>query len=73
MHLNTLYGIFGRKLETIQTINIFNKDLYNYISTKFIKSIITINDNISTLLINNNLNINLIKDLNLIFESNFSS
>ena len=60
MHLNTLYGIFGRKLDMIQTINIFNKDLYFYISTKFIKNIITINDDVSTLLIQNNLNINLI-------------
>lgn len=25
MHLNTLYGIFGRKLDTIQTINILKK------------------------------------------------
>ena len=73
MHLNTLYGIFGRKLNQIQTINIYNKDLYYYISTKFIKGIITINEDISTLLIHNNVNINLINDLNLTLESNFSS
>lgn len=70
---HTLYGILGRRLQTIKTINIFNKDLYYYISTKFIKSIITINENISTILIHNNINIELIKDLNLTLESNFSS
>lgn len=73
MHLNTLYGIFGRKLDMIQTINVYNKDLLFYISTKFIKSIITINDEISTLLIQNNLNLDLIKDLNLMIDSNFTS
>lgn len=73
MHLNTLYGIFGRKLDMIQTINVYNKDLFLYISTKFIKSIITINDEISTLLIQNNLNLDLIKDLNLMIDSNFTS
>ena len=49
LHLNTLYGTFGRKQEVIQTINVFNHELYNYISVKFIKSMITINDEITTL------------------------
>jgi hypothetical protein len=73
LHLNTLYGIFGRKQDTIETINIYNEDLHNYISTKLIKSMITINDKITTLLIQNNINTNLIKKFNILIDSNYSS
>jgi hypothetical protein len=64
MHLNQLYGIFGRKHELIESINVFNKDLYKYISTRIIKSIITINDEISTLLLIKNINHDIIKEIN---------
>jgi hypothetical protein len=64
MHLNQLYGIFGRKQELIETVNVFNKDLYKYITTRIIKTIITINDEISTLLLIKNINHDIIKEIN---------
>jgi len=30
MHLNQLYGIFGRKLDLIETRNVYNKDLRDF-------------------------------------------
>jgi hypothetical protein len=39
MHLNQLYGIFGRKQELIQTINIYRDELPKYLTNKIIKSI----------------------------------
>lgn len=48
-----LYGIFGRKLEVIQTINIYiyKHELPKYLTTRIIKSKIEINDDIITLLV----------------------
>jgi hypothetical protein len=51
MHLNQLYGIFGRKLDQIETINIYKKDLYKYLSSRIVKNIIEINSEIVCLLI----------------------
>jgi hypothetical protein len=73
MHLNGLYGIFGRKQDLIETININNKDLPIYASTRVIKNIIKINDKISTVLLLNNINEALINDLNNVLESNYTS
>lgn len=73
MHLNQIYGIFGRRKDLIETINIFTKDLPKYISTKIIKTIIKINDEISTILIRNNVNKDIIKELNTYFETNLTS
>jgi hypothetical protein len=64
MHLNQLYGIFGRKQELIETKNIFNKDLPKYISTRIVKNIIHINDEISTILLLNNINHDIIREIN---------
>jgi hypothetical protein len=63
MHLNQLYGIFGRKQETIETLNIYNKDLDYYLSTRIVKSITHINKDISTILIKNNINSDIINDI----------
>jgi hypothetical protein len=68
MHLNQLYGYFGRKLELIETINIFNKDLIIYVGSRIVKNIIKINDNISTLLLSSNINQELINELNATFD-----
>jgi hypothetical protein len=35
LHLNLLYGIFGRKLNTITTINVKNEDIIKYVSSQF--------------------------------------
>lgn len=73
LHLNLLYGIFGRKQNLIETINVKNDDIIKYCSTHLIKSIININDNISTLLIDTEPNHKLINELNNTLETNISS
>jgi hypothetical protein len=73
MHLNQLYGYFGRKLDLIETINVLNKDIRYYASTRIIKSIIRINDDISTLLLHSNINNTLIAELNSILDIKISN
>jgi hypothetical protein len=65
MHLNQLYGIFGRKHDLLETINIYREDLHKFICSSVIKSIIHINDKITNLLIHKNINDELIAKLNL--------
>lgn len=55
MHLNQLYGYFGRKLDLIQTKNIYNEDLTEYIHKFTVEAVIKINELISTILISCNL------------------
>jgi len=64
MHLNQLYGIFGRKHDLLETINIYKEDLEIYISSRIIKTIIPINDKITALLMHKNVKDDLIKELN---------
>jgi hypothetical protein len=73
MHLNQLYGYFGRKLDLIETININNKDLPIYVATRIIKSMIEINDEITTLLLHSNINNDLISELNSTFDLNIKN
>ena len=42
MHLNQLYGYFGRSRELILTKAVFNKDLNLILGTQFVKTIIPI-------------------------------
>lgn len=62
--LNNLYGIFGRKTEELQTINIHVDDLPKYLLTTIIKSIISIDEDNMILLIVKNLNNDIINKLN---------
>jgi len=55
MHLNQLYGYFGRKQELIKTVNIKENELEDYLATRIIKSIIQVNDDTFTLLLYSNL------------------
>jgi hypothetical protein len=64
MHLNQLYGIFGRKHDLLETRNIYKEDLNKYSLTRIIKSIIPINDKIITLLMHSNIKDELVKELN---------
>lgn len=64
MHLNQLYGIFGRRHDLLETINIYKEDLEIYISSRIIKTIIPINNEIVALLKHKNINDDLIKELN---------
>lgn len=73
MHLNQLYGYFGRKQDLIETINIHNKDLIKYVSTRIIKNIIEINSEISTILVVNNINQDIVDKLNSCLEINLSN
>ncbi len=73
MHLNQLYGIFGRRKDLIETINIFKKDLPKYMSTKVVKNVVEINDDIYTILIKTNVNTDILKELNAYFESHYSN
>lgn len=72
MHLNQLYGYFGRSLDTIETINIKKDDLINYMLTSVIDNYIEINEDIVVLLIKNNLSPDFIKELNIfLITTNF--
>lgn len=73
MHLNQLYGIFGRKHDLLETRNIYKKDLDAYILTKVIKTIIPINDKVITLLTHSNSTDDLILELNSALDINLSN
>jgi hypothetical protein len=64
MHLNQLYGIFGRKHDLLETRNIYKEDLDKFISTRVIKSIVPIKDQRITLLMHSNIRDDLILELN---------
>lgn len=64
MHLNQLYGYFGRKLDLIETVNINKKELEHYVDTRMVKTIIEVDNQTLTLLLSNNLH----EDLILIFK-----
>ena len=66
MHLNQLYGIFGRRSDIIETVNVYNEEIPNYIVTRVIKAII--DDTKSVLLLTNNVNANILKELNSVLE-----
>lgn len=62
--LNTLYGIFGRSLETLETKSVYTKDLSHYLTSRVVKTLIKINDYKHIVLMVNNLNSDLIDGLN---------
>jgi DNA polymerase type B, organellar and viral len=64
MHLNQLYGIFGRKHDLLETVNIYKKDFDLYVTTRIIKTIIPINNEIVALLMHKNINDDLIDEMN---------
>jgi hypothetical protein len=51
MHLNQLYGIFGRKSEQLNVIGVKNSDYHYYLISKLVKNIIEINDDVSLLIL----------------------
>lgn len=63
MHLNSLYGYFGRSLELLNTVNIDPKDLIDYISKYPVHNMIKIDTNNMVLLISDNLNYNVINTI----------
>lgn len=69
LHLNTLYGYFGRKQDNIITITVKNVDLPYYILNYRIKNIININDHYSSILIIKENDIELNKYLNVLLST----
>lgn len=63
MHLNQLYGYFGRRKTLIETKNVYTKDLIKYYGNYTIFSEIKINENISTILMSSNLDFDLINEI----------
>lgn len=63
MHLNQLYGYFGRRKTLIETKNVYNQDLIKYYGSYTIFSEIKINENISTILMSSNLDYSLINEI----------
>jgi len=63
MHLNQLYGYFGRRKTLIETRNVYKKDLLKYYGSYTIFSEININDQISTILMSSNLDYDLINEI----------
>ena len=70
MHLNQLYGYFGRKQELLETINIKTSDLHLYVATRIIKNIIEIDEKTTILLVISNVNPIMLAQIN---ENKFSS
>jgi len=63
LHLNTLYGYFGRSKTLIETKNVYTRDLAQYYGVHAIFSEIKINKDISTILMSSNLNYELINEI----------
>ena len=64
MHLNSLYGMFGRKPNTLRTVPaVSSSDVINIINKYPVKKMIDITDNLKLLLIHNNLDFDVIKKL----------
>lgn len=73
MHLNQLYGIFGRKQELLETINVKNEDVKHQLYNRIVKTIIEVNDDISTLLVYNNIPWDVVRGLNITIKNNNNS
>jgi hypothetical protein len=63
MHLNQIYGYFGRRRTLIETRNVYKKDLMKYYGSYTIFSEIDVNEQISTLLMSSNLDYDLINEI----------
>jgi hypothetical protein len=73
LHLNALYGYFGRRQDLIETVNVSNTSLPYYLSSRIVKEILKITDNYSTLLLSANINHRVLRNLNMVCESNIKS
>ena len=71
MHLNQLYGYFGRKQELLRTVNVHVNDIENYITQNVVKTIIEINPQYYTLLLTENLASDIVRELTLRVEQDF--
>lgn len=72
LHLNTLYGVFGRSQNLLKTININRKDIKQFLLTNSIHNIINIDNNKAVLIVNSNLDTDIIKELNIVLSQHNS-
>ena len=63
LQLNTLYGMFGRKLDMVNTIPVTKHNLWNILSKYAVKSKISINDRLDLFLTYNNLDFSIINKM----------
>lgn len=63
LHLNTLYGIFGRSHNVLKTINVHTKDIPIYLTKYVVERIINIDKDKSVLLIQDNLETKILNQL----------
>lgn len=73
MHLNQLYGIFGRKQEIVESINVYNVDIEKYLLSRVVKTIIEINNDKSCMLLQANLDNDTLSKLNLELDMSLSN
>lgn len=71
MHLNQLYGIFDRRQELIETINIYSKNIEKYLLSRIVKIYIEINEDKLMLLLQSNVDPKILNRLNVELECNF--
>lgn len=65
LHLNTLYGIFGRKINTLKTIIAKKSEIWNIVTKFPVKNIVEIGNDLTLLLVHNNLEFDIINKLNI--------
>jgi len=68
LQMNSFYGFFGRKIEINEFINVYNNDIPFYLATRVVKNIIEINDEISGLVMNSNINHEALSILNATYK-----
>ena len=73
MLLNQLYGIFGRRQDLLQTVNVYNKDIPKYLLNFMIINKITIDEEKSTLLMKANVDNHILIQLNSYFKTDFTN
>jgi len=73
LHLNSLYGIFGRKLIISEIIIIRKEDLPIYLLNKVIINIIELNDDYIAIKISSNLNKSTLAELNSKLQTEFTN
>lgn len=73
LHLNSLYGIMGRRQDLIRTVSIRKEELYKYAISSIIHSVVSITDDIYVLLITDNFNATILNDLNVRLNSEYKS
>lgn len=65
MHLNQLYGYFGRSYNVINTLNVTKQELNSILLLNLVKTFIKLKDNLFVVLVEGNIDSNLLKSINI--------